>query len=254
MSVSSRGASRLVLLAGCVLLGATLNANASPINLVTNGGFESTTSPGTSSELNYNGFNVTGWTSALASNGAPGYNFLYTSGTATAPGASGNVTLWNGNNGGQAIPASPDGGNFIGMDGVYEPGALSQLITGLVVGQDYSLTFFYAGAQQYGFNGATTEGFTVTFGNQTYNTPMLSDASHSFTGWQQQNVTFTATSASQTLSFLAKGTPNGEPPFSLLDGVTLTSAATPEPSSLALLGTGALGVIGAMRRRLFAGR
>ncbi len=43
---------------------------------------------------------------------------------------------------------------------------------------------------------------------------------------------FTASGASDLLSFLAVGTPTGEPPFSLLDGV---DAEVPEPSSVLLI-------------------
>ena len=54
-------------------------------------------------------------------------------------------------------------------------------------------------------------------------------ASHSSTAWVTQTLYFTATATTQILSFLAVGTPTGEPPFALLGGVSLD--AVPEPSS-----------------------
>ena len=63
--------------------------------------------------------------------------------------------------------------------------------------------------------------------------------------------TYTATAASEVLSFLATGTPSGVPPFALLDGVTLNSV--PEPGSLALLGIGliALAAVWGARKKAF---
>jgi hypothetical protein len=49
-------------------------------------------------------------------------------------------------------------------------------------------------------------------------------------------MTFTPTSTSETLSFLAIGTPGGVPPLALLDGVSLSDI--PEPASWALLVSG----------------
>jgi hypothetical protein len=60
-------------------------------------------------------------------------------------------------------------------------------------------------------------------------------------------MTFTATAATQVLSFLAKGTPGGAPPISFLDGVSLM-AAVPEPTSWALMIVG-FGAVGATMRR-----
>jgi hypothetical protein len=53
------------------------------------------------------------------------------------------------------------------------------------------------------------------------------------------------------LSFLASGTPNGAPPISFLDGVSLE--AVPESASLALISVGLLG-FGAISRRRRAKR
>ena len=77
-------------------------------------------------------------------------------------------------------------------------------------------------------------------------------------------MTFTATSASETLSFQAKaipftgGAPAGLPPFLLLDGVSLsapttpeppTAPATPEPSTAITAVLGGIGLVAAGLRR-----
>lgn len=258
---------RLVLSAFVALMGCTVVAHAGTINInVVNGGFEQTTYSGVSAQVDYVFNNnpaysqhVAGWTNNTSSTGNPGYNFVM-SGTSTtnsngaygyAYGDSGIVSLWGIENGkSNGIGPSPAGGNFLAMDGVYEPSTISQMLTGLTVGLNTQVSFWYAGAQQSNRTGLNTEGFTVTLGNQSQSTAMLQNDSQGFTGWQYATLNFTATSASETLSFLAKGTPSGEPPFSLLDGVTVTQIApTPEPSSFLLLGTGALSAAGFVRRR-----
>jgi hypothetical protein len=87
----------------------------------------------------------------------------------------------------------------------------------------------------------------VSLGAQTQFTEVKNNANHGFTGWEQKTMTFTATAASQVLSFLAIGTPSGVPPFSLLDGVSMV-AAVPEPETYAMLGLG-LGLMGVIARR-----
>jgi hypothetical protein len=62
-----------------------------------------------------------------------------------------------------------------------------------------------------------------------------------------QTFTFTATSSSEVLSFFAQGTPNGDPPTALLDGVSL--AYIPEPDSWALIIVGVAGLGAAARSR-----
>ena len=140
------------------------------------------------------------------------------------------------------------------MDGAFDVASISQALTGLTVGMDTKVYFYYAGAQQYGYTGATTEAFTVSLTDtsanttESHSTAVLSDTDHGFTGWHYTEVDFVPTSSSETLSFLAAGTPGGEPPFSLLDGISVVQV-TPEPSTLALLGSGILAVGGLVRRR-----
>jgi len=232
-------------LSGCAAA-ALLSIFASPARATTsyvlNGSFEQTTN-GTG-ELTFNTV-ATDWVSAMSGTN-DGYNFLFASGTADstgATGADGNLKLWGpGDGSANGLPASsPDGGNYIAADGAYEVGAISQTLSGLTIGDTYVLTFYYAGAQQSGFTGPNTEGWQVSFtGDATQDTPILSNTSEGFTGWKTETMNFIATSASPVLSFLAVGTPNGEPPFTLLDGVSMVQA--PEPATSALIGLGLLAI------------
>src|SRR5271165_7137139 len=214
----------------------TIAMTSQASNLVVNGDFE-LTSNGPNFQFDRN-TTATGWTSTNAGNNA--YNFIFSPGAADTTGATGyygNLKLWGpGTGSNNGLPAtSPTGGNFVAADGAFDNGAISQTINGLTIGNSYTVDFWWAGAQQSGFTGATTEQWQVSLGNQTQSTPVLSNASHGFTGWKSQSFTYTATSSSEVLSFFAVGTPNGVPPFVLLDGVSLDASAIPEPGTLVLL-------------------
>ena len=144
---------KIAVLIMCVTgFGCASSANA---DFLINGSFESTTNgPGKMGSTT----NATGWTTT-------GYNFIFASGGGDT---NSTLQLWgpaNGSNNGLTA-SSPDGGNYIGADGAYQVGAITQSITGLTVGQQYSVGFYYAGAQQDGFSGATTEQWLVSLGNQ----------------------------------------------------------------------------------------
>jgi hypothetical protein len=234
-------------LAVLALSAVVASAHADTIAVV-NGGFEQTTT-NTSSEFGsrYSSQQVTGWTTG-------GYNFVFKPGTADTTGASseyGTVKLWGpGTGSNNGLTSSPLGGNFLALDGAYAQGPVSQTLSGLTIGATTTVSFYFAGAQQSGYDGATTEQLKVSLGGQNLYTEILTDPSHGFTGWKYETLSFTATDTTQVLSFLAIGTPSGVPPMSLLDGVSVTSTSpVPEPSSIALMMTGLAGFGGYVRSR-----
>jgi hypothetical protein len=246
-------------LGAIVLFALTATPALAQTNLITNGNFTTLGSAVVGKQLTATG--LTGWTNNDDTASQLGYNFLYDPATADIV-ADSSVPLWGTRDGGvAAITASPAGGYFIGMDGAYEQGSLSQTMNGLVVGTSYYVSYWWAGAQQYNFNGQTTEQFaaavlsgtSVLAGNATCTTTgvtcssVATDANHSFTGWNRAGFTFVATATQETLSFLAIGTPAGEPPFSLLSGV---SVQLDEPASAVLLvGVAALGFLRLRRQK-----
>jgi hypothetical protein len=216
-------------------------------NLVMNGSFSQTSL--TSSGQIIGTSSVNGWNNAAQPNfSGYGYTFLAFPGTVDTTGLANNAggtAILYGPGGGpgasnysnNGLPAtSPDGGNFIVADG--DPsvsGPLTQTVTGLMAGQAYVLSFYWATAQMSPVgNSSTSEAWDVGFGNQSQNTQTLTTPYKGFNTWRQTTMSFTATSTSQLLSFLATGAPSGEPPTLLLDGVSLMAA--PEPSSWAVLG------------------
>ncbi len=244
---------------GAVIFLATLcnpfhNSEAAD-ELIINGGFDLTTvGPNrqvvdNADTTRYTG--LTGWTTSTNTNDL---TFVFTATAGDTTGAQGRYytpanpfQLWGLNNGGTgAVGPSPLGGNYLASDG--DSGfnvPISQTVTGLTIGQSYELNFYWAAAQQFTFDGPTTERWQVSLGAETQTTSTYSLPNHGFSGWMETTMTFTATSTSSVLSFLAVGTPNGLPPFCLLDGVSLM--AVPEPTVSLLVITALVG--GAMVRR-----
>lgn len=225
------------------------SAQATPINLIANGGFEFNTGNG---QVGAN-TSIDGWSSS-------GYNFLFAPGTADTTGApaawynNAPLWLWGANNGGvTALADSANGGYIFGADGAYGVAPLTQWITGLTAGREYQLSFEWAAAQQAGFFGETTEAWIVSLGNATQATGIVTNADRSSTSWMNETMTFTATGTEALLSFLSRGTPDGLPPFALLDGVSMIELpdirAVPEPASWLLFGAAVGAALLAARRR-----
>ena len=239
--------------------------------LVTNGSFESTSnvtppnnpdnSPGQpgSGGVGMIGYNtqVTGWSNPdLSYTNQTGYNLVFNSATASTTGAvgyNGDISLYGPGNGfNNGLKASPDGGNFVGAEGdTRYNGPIQQTVSGLVTGQQYTLSFYWAVQQMYGAGGTPNESWQASLGSQTQSTAFVTLPSvGGFTGWQLATMKFTATNSSEVLSFLAnEGGPYGGAPITLLDGVSLS--LVPEPVSI---GVWAIGLLAMTAGRMVLGR
>ena len=233
---------RPFLLSVPVLVAAAVGTGAQAVPVIVNGDFEQTTMGTTPAQMNTT--NVTGWSTS-------GYNFIFYPGTATTTGSASvsyGAFILQGNlpsGASNGFPAtSPSGGNFVGADGDFQVGAITQTVTGLTPGTQYAVSFLWGAAQQKGsaYTSATTEQWQVTLGNEMHATPVVSNPAQAFSGWFSQSLTYTATSASEVLSFLAAGTPSGAPPISLLDGVSIMAVA--EPASWMTLVVAVAAIIG----------
>lgn len=230
---------------------------------ITNGGFEQT-----SNGLGQIGYatQAIGWTShpwdVGYAHGTNSYNYVLNATTASSIGSPADFgTIWlagpgNGDQNGFANSQAGTGGNFFAGDGQYHVGQLTQTISGLIIGQSYTLTFDYAGAQVRGYNAVTTHAWDFGLTNEGLSsvTQTLTNGSGGFTGWYTASFDFVASQASDTLYFMAAGTPAGLPPMSLLDNVSLTGSAVsaaPDPATwmTMVIGFGNIGFIMRVRGR-----
>jgi hypothetical protein len=190
------------------------------------------------------------------------YDWLYADGLNATSNTTGSK-LWGD---GQSVSSPTGSGWFIALDGDQSfPGSIEQTVTGLTTGGTYSVNFWQAAGQQHkqpgdtGFFGVTTERWEVSLANSgaaklsnlMIPTNITSEGgihADGVTPWEQQTMyfTYTGTTGSALLKFLAKGTPSDgtAPPFSLLAGVSVTEAV-PEPSEVVgtILGVGACFVL-----------
>jgi hypothetical protein len=231
---------------------------------------------GVAPKNSFTAVNPDGWT------GGTGLMYIVAPGTSTSSPVTACGTTYLSTWGCPSTLAIPGGYNYVEADG--NPAFGSQFnyaITGLNVGETYTLSFYQAASQQGpnsgAFYGDTTEQWIVSLGtsglvacpnclgypNSSYSnadpnasivaTPLMNTPSMGLTDWNYVSVDLTADAANQVLSFLAWGD-NGStanlPPMVFLAGVNSQPGLTvPEPATLALLGIGFLGFAASRMRR-----
>jgi hypothetical protein len=161
-----------------------------------------------------------------------GYTYSPTGADWTFAGGSGiqaNGSAWG-------FTSAPVGTQTAFLQGV---GSVSQDITGLVAGQGYTVSFYLEQRPNYG-----VDPVTVSVGGVNLLSGVDSPAN-----WTLYTETFIATNPTELLNF-STSIPNFGGDYDAgVSGVSVAVAATPEPGSIILLGSGLLGLFGAVRRK-----
>jgi len=230
---------RIVPIAVTVISLIASSAHAAPTQFVVDGQFEST----------YNGANA----QSLADWTATGLARVFTN--ADNPSGLGLWTQTTSGNGWNGLSASGTG-NFVALDGAYpttsDNASISQMITGLTIGQQYTLSFDYGfGQERFAtgdfFNGDTINSLTASIGSALWDSGDVGLANHGFVGWDKGTLNFTATSTSELLKFVAYANVP-LPSYALLSSVSIVESAVPEPATWGMMILG-FGVVGAIARR-----
>lgn len=245
------------LVLGAMVVGAALFGSATApqaANVVLNGDFTLTSlsSPGgylCATSGTTCSSNLTDWDGTCSSSSCNGSS---TPSSLLFPGTGGSA--FNGDRGLWTYNESPLGksANVVAIDGDPQYNAsISQTISGLVAGHTYELTFYQSSGQQTDLNGATTEWWAVSIGSDNFTSTVMNTPEHGAVDWAPQSFSFVASSTSELLTFLAHGTPGGEPPVALLTGVDIEASSVPEPGTWAMMLVGllAVGGLSSVRRR-----
>jgi hypothetical protein len=156
-----------------------------------------------------------------------------------------------------SIPASPGGSlHSTVVQAWFISGShptLSQSISGLTIGNQYTVSFddLVSNRSADAINGAFS--WSVSLGGETHeSTGIAIPKAWGSSDWLHNTISFTATSTTEVLKFLANSTIGVAPePIFLLDNVSIsntTVAAVPEPETYALMLAG-LGLVGFAAKR-----
>ena len=246
----------MVLGFSAMLLASAVSLPAQAINLVTNGGFvPNTTIQSSNASKSYR---IPSTTNQSA---IPGWRLTGNAYTVLTPDAA-DISVSGGGvfglytSPGQKVASADGSGWIIQMDGDPTLNAnLSQTLTGLTQGQEYIVGFYQAGGyvnQPSSYNQPTRNQFRVTFGSTTKTGALMNMAfGEVVEPWSYQQLTFTASSSSQLLSFVNVGGPLGQPPIALLSGVSV-QAVPWETDTLPLVGSTVLFGFGLWAKKKFA--
>lgn len=149
-----------------------------------------------------------------------------------------------------------DGSRSLDMNG-FDPGSISQTITGLTSGQQYKVSFDLAGNPDAGPTTKTLDAITASAGTNSFSFSTIGK-SKSNMGWVTESFYFTATGPNELLTFASTvtsgGTPENPAAFGpALDNVSVTATPLPAAFPLFAAGLGAMGLLGWRRKRKASG-
>ena len=207
--------SHQLLLGAAVAASLALSAASASAVTIVNGSFETGPNPGVFTTLGNGDTSITGWTVV-----GLGVDYI--------------GTYWQ----------ASDGVRSLDLNG-NDQGGVSQMLTGLTVGQTYNIGFDMAGNPDGGSGvkilvasdgGSQSDVFSFVQGGNT----------RASMGWQTMNYQFTATGSTANLTF--SSAQNG-PYGAALDHVTINGVPEPATWALMILGIGGIGGMARYRRR-----